>query len=161
MKTGKENRFRVTAALEMAVAFGIVAFWTAFFTADLVGIEDGRLKDVYLAYESAFPPADLCLAGLLAAAGIALWRGKRSGALLSLLGGSCLVFLGLLDVSFNAQQGLYALGLSETVMNIGINGACLGLGTLLILKFAKTTVAARGGETGGDAGLGRAARKRP
>lgn len=147
MKAVKRNRFKAAVMIELVAAFGIVAFWTVYFTADLVRIEDARLKDVYIAYESAFPPADLALAGLLAAAGIALWRGKRSGILLSLLGGSCLVFLGLLDVSFNAQQGIYALGPGEAVMNMGINGACLGLGIFLILTFAKAGGPAAGKRT--------------
>ncbi len=152
MKATKGHRSKLAAVLELVAAFGIVAFWTAFFTTDLVQVEDARLKEIYLAYESAFPPADLGLAGLLAAAGIALWRGKRSGVLLSLLGGSCLVFLGLLDVSFNAQQGIYALGPGEAVMNMAINGACLALGIFLILTFAKAVGPGGGEGTGGDRG---------
>lgn len=49
--------------------------------------------------------------------------------------GASLIFLGILDVSFNFISGLYALGVQETVFNLVINFACLSFGTFLLLAI--------------------------
>jgi len=126
------RRMKVAAVLELVLAGGFLAFWAAFFLTDMVDIADPRLREVYLAFESAFPPADILLAIALASGGIGLLRGKPHGRLLTLAGGGALVFLGLLDVSFNVQQGIYSLGPGEAVLNGAINFACLASGILLI-----------------------------
>lgn len=122
----------VIAVMELIVAFGIIAFWIAFFSTDMVNIEDSRLKEVYLAFESAFPMADLYLSILLVIGGVGLLRKKFYGFLFSLMGGASLIFLGLLDISFNAQQGIYLLGIGEAVMNVCINSLCVGFGLYLV-----------------------------
>jgi hypothetical protein len=123
---------KVVAALEFVLAGGFLAFWTAFLLTDMVDIADPRLREVYLGFESAFPPADILLAIVLASGGIGLLRGKLYGRLLTLAGGGALVFLGLLDVTFNLRQGIYSLGPGEAVLNGAINLACLASGILLI-----------------------------
>jgi hypothetical protein len=125
------------AVMELAVAFGIIAFWAAFFSTDMVSIEDSRLKEVYLAFESAFPVADFYLAIMLIIGGIGLLKRKFYGTVFSLMGGASLIFLGLLDVSFNTQQGIYSLGVEEAVMNIFINSLCIGFGTYLVRSVWK------------------------
>ncbi len=127
----------VIAVMELAVAFGIIAFWVAFFSTDMVNIEDSRLKDVYLAFESAFPVADCYLAVMLAIGGIGLLKRRYYGAVFSLMGGASLIFLGLLDISFNTQQGIYSLGVEEAVMNVFINTLCIGFGTYLVRSVWK------------------------
>ena len=119
--------------LELTVAFGIAAFWVAFFAFDLVNIQDSRVREIYLAFETAFPLADLYLVMMLVIGGIGLLKQKPFGYVFSLMGGALLIFLGLLDVSFNAQQGIYLLGLEEAVFNIGINSLCIGFGVFLVL----------------------------
>jgi hypothetical protein len=128
----------VIAVLELAVAFGIIAFWVAFFSTDMVNIEDSRLADVYLAFESAFPLADLYLSLMLVIGGIGLLKKKFYGFLFSLMGGAALIFLGILDISFNTQQGIYFLGLGEAVTNIFINGLCVGFGLYLVRSLWKS-----------------------
>ena len=127
----------VIAVMELAVAFGIIAFWVAFFSTDMANIEDSRLKDVYLAFESAFPLADFYLAVMLIIGGIGLLKERFYGTVFSLMGGASLIFLGLLDISFNTQQGIYFLGVEEAVMNVFINSLCIGFGTYLVRSVWK------------------------
>ena len=125
------------ALMELGVALGIIAFWTAYFSTDMVNITDSQVKEVYTAFESAFPVADLYLAALLIMGGIGLLKKRAYGYVCSLMGGASLIFLGLLDVSFNLQQGIYLLGTGEAVLNIFINAVCLGFGSFLVLSVWK------------------------
>ncbi len=125
------------AVMELAIALGIIAFWVAFFSTDMVNIEDSRLRDVYIAFESAFPVADFYLAVMLAIGGIGLLKRRFYGTMFSLMGGASLIFLGLLDISFNTQQGIYSLGVEEAVMNVFINSLCIGFGTYLVRSLWK------------------------
>jgi hypothetical protein len=134
------KRMKIAAVLELALAVGMISFWIAFFTSDLVQIDDPQLREAYLAFESAFPVPDAYLAVVLIIGGIGLLRGKSYGRLFSFIGGASLVFLGLLDVSFNTQHGIYSLGLDEAVMNLSINLLCLGIGVFLILTIWKSRV---------------------
>ncbi len=125
------------AIMELAIAAGIISFWIAFFSTDLVSIDDPHLKEIYLAFESAFPVADIYLSILLIIGGIGLLKKMSFGFLFSLLGGASLVFLRLLDISFNTQHGIYLLGIGEAVLNIFINSLCLGGGIFLIVTIWK------------------------
>ncbi len=125
------------AIMELAIAVGIISFWIAFFSADLVSINDPHLKEIYLAFESAFPVADIYLSILLIIGGIGLLKRMSFGFLFSLLGGASLIFLGLLDISFNTQHGIYLLGIGEAILNIFINSLCLGGGIFLIVTIWK------------------------
>lgn len=128
------------AFVELAVAFGIVAFWVAFFFTDMVNIEDSRMKEIYIAFESAFPVADFYLAVMLIIGGIGLLKRKFYGTMFSLMAGASLIFLGLLDASFNTQQGIYSLGVEEAVMNVFINSLCIGFGTFLVRSVWKNGI---------------------
>ncbi len=135
MNTVSQKSIRIIALLELVIAAGILAFWTAFFSTDLVGISDPRLKEIYLAFESAFPVADFFLVSLLVLGAVGLLRKTSSGPFLTLMAGACLIFLGLLDASFNSRQGLYLIGLTESFLNIGINAVCLAAGSFFVFKM--------------------------
>lgn len=137
MSNRQKNKFIIAAVLELVLAVGIVLFWVAFFTTDEVQIRDPRLKEKYLAFESAFPVPDAYLVIVLVAGSIGLWRQKSYGRLFSLIGGASLVFLGLLDISFNTQHGIYRLGLGVAILNLFMNLICLGVGVFLILTVWK------------------------
>ena len=137
MNNRQRKQFILAAILELALVVGIVLFWVAFFTTDEVQIRDPRLKEKYLAFESAFPIPDAYLSIVLVIGSIGLWRKKSYGRLFSLLGGASLVFLGLLDISFNAQHGIYRLGWGEAALNLFMNLMCLGVGVFLILTVWK------------------------
>ena len=128
---------KFAAIMELAIAVGIISFWIAFFSADLVNIDDQHLEEIYMAFESAFPVADISLSIVLIIGGIGLLKKMPFGFLFSLLGGGSLIFLGLLDVSFNTQHGIYLLGIGEAILNILINLLCLGGGIFLIVTIWK------------------------
>lgn len=128
---------KFAAIMELAIAVGIISFWIAFFSVDLVNIDDPHLEKIYLAFESAFPVADISLSIVLIIGGIGLLKKMPFGFLFSLLGGASLIFLGLLDVSFNTQNGIYLLGIGEAILNISINLLCLGGGIFLIVTIWK------------------------
>ncbi len=128
---------KFASIMELAIAVGIISFWIAFFSADLVKIDDPHLEEIYMAFESAFPVADISLSIVLIIGGIGLLKKMPFGVLFSLLGGASLIFLGLLDVSFNTQQGIYLLGIGEAILNISINLLCLGGGVFLIVTIWK------------------------
>lgn len=125
------------AIMELAIAVGIISFWIAFFSSDLVNIDDPHLKEIYLAFESAFPVADIYLSILLIIGGIGLLKKMSFGFLYSLLGGASLIFLGILDISFNTQHGIYLLGIGEAILNIFINSLCLCGGIFIIVTIWK------------------------
>ncbi len=133
MTTRQGKGLKIAAILELVLAAGIVSFWIAYFSADIVQISDPVLKQKYLAFESAFPVPDAYLALVLVIGGIGLLRKKSFGRLFSLMGGASLIFLGLLDISFNTLHGIYRLGLGEAVMNLAINLICLGTGIFLVM----------------------------
>jgi len=137
IKTGSTKTIKAAAIIELALAVGIISFWIAFFSTDFVNIKDPHLREIYLAFESAFPIPDIYLSILLIIGGIGLLRKKSYGNLFSLMGGASLIFLALLDISFNTQQGIYLIGIGEAVMNITINLLCFGVGVFLILTIWK------------------------
>jgi len=137
MNNRPRKKFILAAVLELVLAVGIILFWVDFFLADGVHISDPCLKEKYLAFESAFPVPDAYLSIVLVIGSIGLLRKKSYGRFFSLIGGASLVFLGLLDISFNTQHGIYLLGLGEAALNLLINLMCLGVGVFLILTIWK------------------------
>jgi len=97
--------------------FATVAYWVVFFTSGDVQV---RSDEVYLAFERAFPLADAWMALCALAGAVGLWQRRAWGFLFGLLAASSAIFLGLLDVLFNRNQGIYALGGMETALEIAI-----------------------------------------
>jgi len=128
---------KIIAVIELALAVGIISFWITFFSTDLVNISDPHLKEIYLAFERAFLIPDMYLSLILIMGGIGLLRKMSYGFLFSLLGGASLIFLALLDISFNVQHGIYLIGIGEAVLNVFINLLCLGVGIILIITIWK------------------------
>jgi hypothetical protein len=125
---------RIIAYLEFMTAAGLFLFWTAFFT---VGISPDNPPAGYLPYEHAFPVADILLSAGFTVSGILLLRGRSEGRIFSLACSGALMFLGVLDVSFNLQNGMYLLSVSDGVTNVFINLWCIGIGGFLIRHFSK------------------------
>jgi len=122
----------VTALLALTAA-GTVAYWTAFFAAGgALHASDG---DAYLAFEHAFPAADAWMAGAAACAALGLARRRPWAAPAGIAAGSALVFLGLLDVLFDVEQGLYATASAAMAVETVINVFCLTAGPFLLAWF--------------------------
>jgi hypothetical protein len=95
--------------LLLATAIGTVLFWTLFF-GDLDGQQAGELEQRqpgWFLWERSFWLADLWLSGACLLAARNLWRGSRLGLGWTLVSGGALVFLGLMDILFFLQNGLY------------------------------------------------------
>ncbi len=121
---------RAVAAVLGVTAAGTAAFWLAFFGAG--GALHAEETDVYLAFEQAFPVADLWMASTAAAAAVALVRRRSWAVAAGLAAGSALVFLGLLDVLFDVERGLYARGSGAMAVEVVINAWCLVVGPLVM-----------------------------
>ncbi|MFA5066301.1 MAG: hypothetical protein WC566_12680 [Dehalococcoidia bacterium] len=121
----KDDKRRLIASLEIVTGVGLILFWLAFFT---VGLAPEKAPPCYFAYENSFPLPDGILAVLLLIAGILLMKSNPAGRILSLVGGGALVFLGLLDFSFNLQNGIYLTSVIDLVLNAFINLWCVVFG---------------------------------
>jgi hypothetical protein len=130
METGK---FKVIAVLELITALGIILFWIGFFT---VGLAPENPPQCYFAYEHSFPLPDILMSIAMIAGGILLLKGKASGRMLTLACSGGLVFLGLLDFSFNIQNGIYSLTTMDMILNGFINIWCVGFGAAIYLKLS-------------------------
>ena len=128
---GKEDSTRPIASLEIVTAVGLLLFWIAFFT---VGMAPEKPPACYFAYEHSFPLPDGLLAILLLIAGILLMKNKPLGKKLSFVAAGALIFLGLLDFSFNIQNGVYIASIVDLILNAFINLWCVGFGLAIILS---------------------------
>ena len=129
-----DQRRKLIASLEIVTAVGLVLFWIAFFT---VGLAPENAPACYFAYEHSFPLPDGLLAALLLTAGILLTKNRPWGVKLSLAAGGALVFLGLLDFSFNIQNGVYLTSTIDLILNVFINIWCVGFGLALIVLIGR------------------------
>ena len=118
---------RLLGTLLIVTAIVTVAYWVNYFTGGDVKTIDARW---YTAFEDAFPVADGWLAATSLLAGIGLWRGLRWAGAMGLLAGSALLYLAAMDITFDVENGLYALVPSSAQMQLEllINVWSLALG---------------------------------
>jgi hypothetical protein len=111
-------------------------YWWSYFTGGDVMVLRERW---YTAFESSFPVADGWMALCMFAAGIGLWCGKKWGARAGLLAGSALIYLAAMDITFDVENGMYALAAANDAMKfeILINATTLILGVWTILASWK------------------------
>ena len=129
----KQNKIpKIIPTLEIITGCGIILFWIAFFT---VGTAPTPAPECYFAYEHAFPPPDILLAIALIVSGIFLIKGRQAGIKLSLVSAGALIFLGILDISFNLQNGVYLISTGELISNGFINLWCVGFGLTIMFKL--------------------------
>jgi hypothetical protein len=118
------------AILELLTAVGLILFWIGFFT---IGLAPKNPPKGYMEYEHSFPLPDGLLALLLLVAGILLLLNNPWGGHLSLVAAGALIFLGVLDFSFNIQNGVYKISKSDLILNAFINVWCVGFGIAIAL----------------------------
>jgi hypothetical protein len=123
-----ERRDELLAYAQTATGLGLLVFWALFFT---VGMAPADAPPCYFAFERAFPLPDGVLALGLLAAGILPATGRSWARVLTLPCAGALVFLGLVDFSFNLQNGIYASSLIDGLVAAAINLWCVSLGTVL------------------------------
>jgi len=129
---------KTIAVLELLTGIGFILFWTGFFT---IGLAPENPPQCYFAYEHSFPLPDIILSIAILATGILLLKNKKSGRTLSLVCSGGLMFLGLLDFSFNIQNGIYMTSTIDLVLNALINVWCVGFGVAIAVLIGKKPVA--------------------
>ena len=115
--------------LEIITAAGLILFWIGFFT---VGMAPESPPECYFAYEHAFPLPDLLLAIALLASAVLLLKDNHLGRTLALVAAGGLIFLGLVDFSFNLQNGVYLSSTLDLVLNAFINAWCVAFGLAIV-----------------------------
>ncbi len=113
----------VTAVLMLLTAVGTLLFWVTFF-ADLEAQRGGYLAsqcDAWFAWEMSFPLADAWMAATAILGAVGLWRMRSTGLLFGLVSGGAMVFLGLMDVLFFLQNGLYLPLTGEVALELFIH----------------------------------------
>ncbi|HDP24068.1 MAG TPA: hypothetical protein ENN34_01360 [Deltaproteobacteria bacterium] len=118
------------AAFQIITAAGIIVFWLAFFSGAIIP-EDA--PGYYLAYEYAFPVADALLAAGLFCSALLILKRNPLGRDLALVCAGALIFLGILDISFNTLNGIYALSTMDALTNGFVNLYCIVFGIIMIL----------------------------
>jgi hypothetical protein len=119
------------SVLLIGTAVVCIYYWVDFYiTGGVHVIED----DWYIKFQNAFPAADLWMSACAIVGAIGLLTGQTYGVLFALLAASSLIFLGLMDVTFNIQNRLYRLvaGSGQMKFEVFLNIYALGFGAALI-----------------------------
>ena len=120
------------AILELLTGVGLILFWIGFFT---IGLAPKNPPKGYMEYEHSFPLPDGLLAVLLLVAGTLILLNIPVGRNLSLIGAGALLFLGVLDFSFNIQNGVYKISKSDLILNAFLNIWCVGFGIAIAMMI--------------------------
>lgn len=120
-------------------------YWILYFTGTTAG---GAAHAEVALFESAFPVADGIFALVLVVAGIGLLRARPYGVFALIIAGSAALYLGILDITFYAGQGLYRPLGAPAAFQLLINAVTVGGGFLAMRygwKFWREPWAARAG----------------
>ena len=117
----------VLGVLLVVTALVTVAYWLDFF---LRGTVQAVEEEWYLRFERAFPVADGWMAVCSLVSAVGLFTGSSYGTVFGLLAAGALVFLGLMDLTFNLQIGMFRLlpGSGQLWVEVVIVVWCLALG---------------------------------
>ena len=123
---------KTIAILELLTGVGLILFWIGFFT---IGLAPKNPPKGYMEYEHSFPLPDGLLAVLLLVAGTLLLLNNPLGSHLSMIAAGALLFLGVLDFSFNIQNGVYKISKSDLILNAFLNIWCVGFGIAIAVML--------------------------
>ncbi|MBD0322654.1 MAG: hypothetical protein ICV72_04600 [Aldersonia sp.] len=124
----------VWAVLLLITAVVTIGYWVVFFLHGAVIVVQ---EDWYMRFERAFPVADGFMAASSAVAAIGLLMDEPFGVAFSLVAAGALIFLGLMDVTFNVDNGLYRYVTKSWPMRaeVVIDVWSLGLGVALLVAM--------------------------
>jgi hypothetical protein len=110
----------------------IIYYWIDFFFRKGVQViqEEGYIK-----FEKAFPVADMWITSCAFLGAIGLLTEQNYGLLFSLLSASSMIFLALMDITFNLENNLYHLIRYSNQMKLELAGNLwfLTVGVILII----------------------------
>lgn len=111
------------AILQIIFGVGTIGFWIYFL---LVENKDPEKTEVYLVFERSFIIPDLCwVTPCLFISAFGLLTKQGFWGFFSIAAGSAILFLFLLDFSFNLQQGTYKRITSDNILEIIVNILCI------------------------------------
>lgn len=131
-KTVTNDFRRLIASLEIVTAAGFILSWA---TLLFIGMAPENPPACYFAYKYPFLLPDGVLCILLLISGVLLMKGREMGFKLSLIAAGGLVFLGLVDLAFNIQNGVYSASALDLVINGLLNAWCVGFGLFIIIAL--------------------------
>jgi hypothetical protein len=122
----------VLALLLAAFPVLYAAYWAPFYRGGEVHVVE---DECYIAFQRAFPIAEIWLVVCAVIAAVGLLLNEPFGLVFVLLTASAGIFLGLMDVTWNVQHGLYRLVRTSGAMRIEVvlNVFALGFGAFLIV----------------------------
>jgi hypothetical protein len=110
-------------------------YWIVFFAS---GSLTPAPTDVGLRFELAFPGADLWLALAAALGAIGLRRRWRIGYPMAIAAASAMLYLALMDITFDLENGVYLLERGQVAVEIAINVLCVaGAATLFAVLLPR------------------------
>jgi len=120
------------SVLLIVTAIVLIYYWVDFYTRGGVKV---LKEDWYIRFQKAFPVADLWAAVCAIVGAIGLLTEQSYGLLFTLLAASSLIFLSLMDITFNIQNNLYRLVATSSEMKSELLGNIwfLGFGIALIV----------------------------
>lgn len=124
------------AVLLLVTAVVTVYYWVDFFLHGSVNVVD---EEWYIRFERAFPVADGFMSASSLVAAIGLLLGDSFGVAFSLVSAGALLFLGLMDITFNIDNHLYGYLRKSWPMRgeAVINLWCVGLGIALLVEMVR------------------------
>jgi hypothetical protein len=127
--------FITLAVLLIATAICCIYYWIDFY---VNGEVQAINEDWYIKFQKAFPIADLWMSVSALVGAIGLFTGQTYGLIFALIAAASLIFLGLMDVTFNIQNNLYHLvGTSNQMkLEVFLNVWMLGFGIAVIVLLS-------------------------
>jgi hypothetical protein len=120
-----------SSVLLLLTAVGVIYYWADFYIRGGVHVVE---EDWYIRFEKAFPPADIWMSVCAIIGAVGLLTHQSYSLLFALLSAASLIFLALMDITFNVQNNLYRLVASSSEMKfeLFLNIWTLGFGIALI-----------------------------
>jgi hypothetical protein len=116
--------------------FGVVAtlaYWLVWFGVDREILASAHTPSYY-AFENSFPIADAWMTFVGLAAARSLFRRRASSLLWSIAAGTTSIYLGLLDVLFDLENGIYrSVDTGGVIVEIAINALTLSMGVWVLV----------------------------
>ncbi|HTQ14703.1 MAG TPA: hypothetical protein VMH86_12590 [Rhizomicrobium sp.] len=128
---------RILGALLVFAAIVTAFYWWSYFTGGDVMVVHDRW---YTAFESSFPVADGWMALCAAIAGLGFILGRPFAPFFGLLAASAILYLAAMDITFDVENGMYAMARTSDAMKfeIFINASCIVLGAWTLLASRRS-----------------------